>query len=100
MAKGEVRALVFADGVSVSAASDTPMVQPIDFAWTLAATYMLVDVSAYVTDARQYNWRLSKPSGNNYEQVDVKITKPDANTVRLDAGDFALDPGTYRLNGA
>jgi hypothetical protein len=56
-----------------------------------------VDVATYVEDAREVIWMLKKPTTG--EQMAIKITTPDDETVVIDSGDFALDAGTYTLLG-
>lgn len=60
-----------------------------------------VDVSSYVADARLVQWMLKKPEGGSTlgEQIAAVIRTPDADTVTIDTGDFALDAGTYTLLG-
>lgn len=110
MAKGEIKALLFADGVSVTAATELQLAWTYDDAtgWTGAVTSVTYDLTNGTllaaspnppSDARKAQWFLKKPSGNDYEQVLVKITTPSATSVVIDAGDFVLPSGTYRLVG-
>ena len=82
----------------------------VDFAKALIAKYpgltpetildeWNMDLMNPPSDARKAQWFLKKPSGDNYEQVLAKITTPSATSVVVDAGDFVLAAGTYRLVG-
>jgi hypothetical protein len=56
-----------------------------------------VDVTSLDIDARVFSWTLKKPTTG--EQMAAVIKTPDAATVTIDTGDFALDAGTYILLG-
>ncbi len=56
-----------------------------------------VDVSSLVDDATIYIWMLKNPDGKQLPAMD--ITTPDADTVEIDSGEFALAVGTYTLIG-
>jgi len=110
MARGEIKALLFADGVSVTAATEVQFGWTYDDAtgWDGVATSVTYDLTNGTllaaspnppSDARKAQWFLKKPSGDNYEQVLAKITTPSATSVVVDAGDFVLAAGTYRLVG-
>lgn len=61
-----------------------------------------VDVSAYVADARNFFWILKKPLATptfGEQMPATTIRTPDAATVVIDTGDFALEAGTYKLLG-
>lgn len=56
-----------------------------------------VDVTSLGIDATLFAWVLKKPTTG--EQIGAAISTPDATTVTIDSGDFALDAGTYTLLG-
>lgn len=60
-----------------------------------------VDVSGSFSDATLVQWVLKKPASTPTfgEQMVVPLQTPDAATVRIVQGDFALAAGTYTLIG-
>jgi hypothetical protein len=56
-----------------------------------------VDVTSLDIDATVFAWTLKKPTTG--EQITAVIKTPDAATVIIDTGDFALDAGNYTLLG-
>lgn len=99
MAVGEVKTLVFADGVTVAAPTSSPVGISFDVVMDVTVVTKTVDVSAQVSDATKTAWTLKKPSGSDYEQMPgVKITTPTTGSVQLDT-EIAFDAGTYRLVG-
>jgi len=110
MARGEIKALLFADGVSVTPATELQRNWTYDDAtgWTGAVTSVTYDLTNTTllaaspnppSDARKAVWFLKLPSGSNFEQELAKITTPSATSVVVDTGDFVLPAGTYRLVG-
>lgn len=93
MSRGEVKNLVFASGVSVTAATQVFGNIAVDTVW-VAATTKDVDVSVYNMDARYCGVEVLE-NGSSYVTADFQITRPDANTVRLTSG-IALT-GTFRV---
>lgn len=108
MARGEIKALVQASGVSVTAATASPSTRVrytqswngTDYQKTEA------DVSAFTDDAKTCVWQFQDVSGNNYGvgssgSGGCVIDFPTATSVRVTFGsDFPPDSGTYYLVGS
>ncbi len=102
MPTGEIKTLVFADGISVTApaASAASRVRIVDSTgWNGSVATVTYDVSAYTDDATKLVWTL-KDSANNSLQVEgIDIDCPSATQVRVTVGtDFKLN-GTFVLVG-
>lgn len=97
--RGEVRRLLLADGVAMTAADFAPStrVEVSATGWTGTETTNTYDVSAYTDDARELVWCL-KDSAAEREQINAEIDCPTATTVRVTVG-IPLDSGTYYLVG-
>lgn len=97
MATGEIKALYFADGVTVVTGVAAPV--GLQFALTydgISNADQVIDVSGFTAAAETYLWGLKKPSG---EQVDAVITALGG-TVTVSTGDFVMLPaGSYKLVG-
>lgn len=111
MARGEIKALAFADGVAVTAATAAPA----------GLSYYLTDASTWngtayektydlttaddngntIADAKAMIWTLKGPSGGNYEtQSGFVVTHPSATQVKIAFGaGFPPASGTYYLVG-
>ncbi len=104
MARGEIKALVFADGVEVSASSAGPNYTALitdTTGWTgsqTTVTYDLVALGYDIDDSRSYIWQLQDLAANNYMQVLASIDFPSLTTVRVTV-EIPLAVGTYRLLG-
>ncbi len=104
MARGEIVALVFSDGVATSPASTAPIVAAsiVDTtAWTGLVRTVTYDLTAYgITDSKAYIWAFMDLSTNNYKVLNPEIDFPSATSVRVTFGlGFEPDVGTYRLLG-
>jgi hypothetical protein len=104
MARGEIKALVLASGVTVTAATAAPSTRArytqswngTDYQKTEA------DVSIFTDDAKTCIWELQDVSGNNYGQMQgCVIDFPTSTSVRVTFGeDFPPASGTYYLVGS
>lgn len=106
MARGEIKALLFADGVSVTAATLSPQARYYKTdttGWTgsvSTVTYSVAsadDNGGTLDNSRLYAWTL-KDVAQNYLQVLADIDFPTATTVRVTVGEN-LAVGTYVLVG-
>lgn len=93
---GEIRRLYFADGVTTTPA-ETSLFSRKQNVVLSAETSKTVTLTGY-PDARDMIWQLKKPSGNDFEQINCKITTPSATSVVLDFGGFSKT-GTFILIG-
>jgi hypothetical protein len=93
---GEIRRLYFADGLTTTAAETLPSSKKVSVVLT-AETSKTVTLTGF-PDARDMIWQLKKPSADDFEQIDCKITTPTATSVVLDFGGFAKT-GTFILLG-
>lgn len=101
MARGEIKALVFASGTTVTPATAAPSTRyrhTDTTGWTGAVTSVTYDVSSFTDDATTCIWQLQDTAANNYMQIDAEIDFPSATTVRVTVG-IALASGTYYLVG-
>lgn len=96
MPRGEIKGLVQATGVVLTAGTLAPATGfRQSMTWT-AETAKTVDVSAFTSDARGNQWMLQNGAGNFLQEL-AEITTPTATTVTVTVG-IALT-GTYYLVG-
>lgn len=110
MARGEIKALQFSDGVEVTAASSAPIGESYELAdasgWDGTVTTLTYDVTQEddngntVSNARSMVWQL-KAAGDNYKVVEgVTVDHPSATQVRFTVGSgYPIASGTYLLVG-
>lgn len=102
MPRGEIKSLLFADGIAVTAATAAPTYVALitdTTGWTGSVNSVTYDVSSYgITSSKDFFWQLQDLSSNNYMQIGAEIDFPTATTVRVTTGDN-LPVGTYRLLG-
>lgn len=104
MARGEIKALLFADGVAVTAAvaAPTSVATITDTSgWNGSTATVTYDLSVYsVTDAKAYQWTFQDLSSNSYKVLNPEIDFPSATSIRVTFGTgFEPSAGTYRLIG-
>lgn len=100
MAVGEIKALQFIDGITVTAGSPSPSARftlSDSTGWTGAVSTVTYDVSATVSDATLLVWRLKDAANLNLD-IGCEIDNPTATTVRVTTSD-PLAAGTYLLVG-
>ncbi len=106
MARGEIKALLFDDGVSVGSTPTAPSSFFFSLTdstnWNDVQTQVSYNVAAgddngnVVTEARVMLWTLYK--GSTRQRMDFDLDFPDATHVRITVG-IPLAAGTYYLVG-
>jgi len=99
MSRGEIKALYFADGISVTAGVDVSTAKSISAVFDGTVTSLTVDVSTITAIAKSRAWILKKPTANDGEQIIAKITTPTDTSVFISTDEIALPAGTYTLLG-
>lgn len=97
MTTGEVKTLLFSDGVTVSPPTQVQVANQITDTtnWNNTQTTVTYDTSALMPDARLATWTLKNSS---YKQVQADISSADATHVTVTV-DEPLPSGTYYLFG-
>lgn len=93
---GEIKKLVFADGVTVSGAvTATNFSRSVSFSMNGSDLTKSIDVSSITSAAENYIWILKNPSG---KQIMADLTGSGGN-VSLSTDPIALAAGTYTIFG-
>ncbi len=102
MARGEIKALVFAEGVEVEAPEAAPSTRfRQSMAWNGTDYTKTVDVSAFTDSAKTCIWMMQDIDANSSAQLTGYVVDfPSADEVRITFGsDFPPASGTYYLVG-
>lgn len=95
MATGEIKALYFADGVTVTAGPVAPFGTEFSVAFNGSETSKVIDVSSITSEAEDFEWQLKKSTG----EIILATITGFGSSVTISTDEIALAAGTYLLIG-